>query len=67
MAHANLEDVKRYLLDLQDRLCQALAEEDASADFHEDAWERPEGGGGRSRWLLGDSHVTRSVCRHDIV
>nr|WP_299240663.1 oxygen-dependent coproporphyrinogen oxidase [uncultured Halomonas sp.] len=49
MAHANLEDVKRYLLDLQDRLCQALAEEDASADFHEDAWERPEGGGGRSR------------------
>ncbi|WP_227367748.1 oxygen-dependent coproporphyrinogen oxidase [Halomonas sp. M20] len=49
MAHANLEDVKRYLLDLQDRLCQALADEDHGADFHEDAWERPEGGGGRSR------------------
>nr|WP_298410559.1 oxygen-dependent coproporphyrinogen oxidase [uncultured Halomonas sp.] len=49
MAHANLEDVKRYLLDLQDRLCQALAEQDAGADFHEDAWERSEGGGGRSR------------------
>ncbi|MGC3873766.1 oxygen-dependent coproporphyrinogen oxidase [Halomonas sp. GXIMD04776] len=49
MAHANLEDVKRYLLDLQDRLCQALAEEDAGADFREDSWDRPEGGGGRSR------------------
>ncbi|SHE41618.1 coproporphyrinogen oxidase [Modicisalibacter ilicicola DSM 19980] len=49
MAHAKLEDVKRYLLDLQDRLCQALAEADGGGDFREDAWDRPEGGGGRSR------------------
>ncbi|SFT80634.1 oxygen-dependent coproporphyrinogen oxidase [Halomonas saccharevitans] len=48
MAHANLDDVKTYLLDLQDRLCTALAAEDGG-DFHEDSWQREEGGGGRSR------------------
>ena len=49
MAHANLEDVKVYLLDLQDRLCDALQACDGKADFREDSWERAEGGGGRSR------------------
>ncbi|QJQ94497.1 MULTISPECIES: oxygen-dependent coproporphyrinogen oxidase [Halomonadaceae] len=49
MAHANLEAVKTYLLDLQDRLCRALASEDGQAEFQEEAWERAEGGGGRSR------------------
>ncbi|MHB0776241.1 oxygen-dependent coproporphyrinogen oxidase [Halomonas sp. WWR20] len=49
MAHAYLDDVKTYLLDLQDRLCDALAAEDGGAAFHEDVWERPAGGGGRSR------------------
>jgi coproporphyrinogen III oxidase len=49
LAHARLDDVKTYLLDLQERLCAALAAEDGGAGFREDAWERPEGGGGRSR------------------
>lgn len=49
MAHAYLDDVKTYLLDLQDRLCQALAAEDGGDGFREDAWQREEGGGGRSR------------------
>lgn len=49
MAHAHLDDVKTYLLELQDRLCQALAAEDGGVGFREDAWDRPEGGGGRSR------------------
>ena len=48
MANARLDDVKTYLLDLQERLCAALAAEDGSG-FREDAWDRPEGGGGRSR------------------
>ncbi len=43
--------VKAYLLDLQDRICQALAAEDGGADFIEDNWTRTEGGGGRSRVL----------------
>lgn len=45
------ERVKAFLLDLQDRLCQALADADGEAAFVEDAWERPTGGGGRTRVL----------------
>lgn len=43
--------VKAYLLDLQDRICNALAAEDGGAGFVEDSWERAEGGGGRTRVL----------------
>lgn len=49
MSEPNLEEVKRYLLELQDRLCEALAEADGEGRFHEDDWVREEGGGGRSR------------------
>ncbi|WP_445371686.1 oxygen-dependent coproporphyrinogen oxidase [Methylomonas sp. HW2-6] len=45
--------VKQYLLDLQDRICAALEAEEADAHFTEDAWQRAEGGGGRSRVLAG--------------
>jgi coproporphyrinogen III oxidase len=43
--------VERYLLDLQDRICAALESEDGAARFREDAWDRPGGGGGRTRVL----------------
>ena len=43
--------VKEYLLTLQDNICEGLAEEDGKGEFVEDAWERAEGGGGRSRVL----------------
>jgi coproporphyrinogen III oxidase len=43
--------VKNYLTGLQDRICAALEKEDGAQKFKEDAWERPEGGGGRSRVL----------------
>jgi len=49
LAHPRLDDIKTYLLDLQERLCEALAAADGGAGFREDAWERLEGGGGRSR------------------
>lgn len=51
-----LERVKNYLLDLQQGICAALAEEDGGADFIIDEWQRPEGGGGRSR-VLADGAV----------
>ena len=44
------EAVKDYLIDLQRRICDALSDEDGCA-FREDAWDRPGGGGGRSRVL----------------
>jgi len=46
-----IDQVKSYLLSLQDRICQALADEDGSARFITDEWQRAEGGGGRSRVL----------------
>jgi coproporphyrinogen III oxidase len=48
--------VRTYLLDLQDRICAALTLEDGGAEFVEDSWQRPEGGGGRSR-ILASGHL----------
>ncbi len=62
-----LNAVRTYLLALQDTICAALEREDGGK-FQEDAWTRPEGGGGRSRVLsdgtlfekagVGFSHVS---------
>ena len=40
-----------YCRELQDRIVAALAALDGAGKFREDAWERPGGGGGRSRVL----------------
>ncbi len=45
----NIDDVKAYLLGLQESICEALEAEDGEARFVADSWERPEGGGGTSR------------------
>ncbi len=41
--------VGQFLKTLQDSICQGLEQLDGSGTFHEDSWEREEGGGGRSR------------------
>lgn len=51
--------VKAYLLDLQDRICNALAAEDGGAQFVEDSWTRAEGGGGRSRVLTDGAVIEK--------
>ncbi|MEA5596543.1 oxygen-dependent coproporphyrinogen oxidase [Rivularia sp. UHCC 0363] len=43
--------VSEFMKQLQDEISQSLAELDGSGQFQEDSWERPEGGGGRSRVL----------------
>jgi coproporphyrinogen III oxidase len=50
MDKPNLQAVKQFLLDLQERICQQLSDIDGSV-FQEDNWQRQEGGGGRSRVL----------------
>lgn len=55
MQQADITRVKHYLLNLQDIICQALEAEEPTARFIEDAWERQEGGGGRTRVLTGGS------------
>lgn len=47
--------VKDYLLDLQNRNCELLEQQDGSAKFREDTWKRAEGGGGRTRILQNGS------------
>lgn len=39
----------KYIQQLQDTITGALEAEDGSVQFREDVWERPEGGGGRTR------------------
>ncbi len=56
MSKPDIEAVKTYLLSLQDSICQSIEQEDGSATFYEDGWERDAGGGGRTR-VLTDGKV----------
>jgi coproporphyrinogen III oxidase len=38
-----------YIHELQNRICSSLEQLDGKATFAEDIWERPEGGGGKTR------------------
>lgn len=67
MHDSMLEQVNHYLKSLQDKICDALEQADGKSTFKEEAWQRPGGGGGRSRVLrdgavleqggVGYSHV----------
>ncbi len=50
------EEVKKFLLNLQARICHSLAQLDPDANFQTDQWEREKGGSGISR-LLSDGTV----------
>jgi coproporphyrinogen III oxidase len=47
--------VVSYFQTLQERICAALEEVDGGARFREDCWQRPGGGGGRTRVLVEGS------------
>lgn len=46
-----INQIKNYLLQLQDNICQTLEHLDGQAQFKEDVWTRPNGGGGITRVL----------------
>lgn len=52
----DINSIREYLLQLQDGICSEIARVDGKERFHEDAWERVDGGGGRSR-VLADGRV----------
>lgn len=52
----NIENVKTFLLALQDKICQSLEDADGQGRFIEDNWQREAGGGGRTR-VLTDGQV----------
>lgn len=54
----SVDAVKRYLLNLQTSICEALSERDGSA-FLQDSWTREEGGGGISRVLEGGAVIEK--------
>ncbi|MDB1122558.1 oxygen-dependent coproporphyrinogen oxidase [Vibrio algarum] len=56
MSTVNKEQVKSFLLELQDSICQQLEKVDGKSKFKEDAWKRELGGGGRTR-VLKDGNV----------
>jgi coproporphyrinogen III oxidase len=39
----------QYIQTLQNQICKGLEDIDGGTKFREDLWERPEGGGGRTR------------------
>ena len=45
--------IAEYFQHLQNRICQAIEEMDGKGKFQEDAWQRREGGGGKSRIIKG--------------
>ncbi|HID49049.1 MAG TPA: oxygen-dependent coproporphyrinogen oxidase [Chromatiales bacterium] len=65
MSAITINAVKDYLLELQDSICDELAEEDGGKAFGVDAWQREPGsgslqGGGRSR-VLSEGRVFESA------
>ena len=58
-SHFNMPDkqsIQEWFKDLQDQICFALEQADGKVMFREDKWERPGGGGGRSR-VITDGNV----------
>ncbi|BDX04503.1 oxygen-dependent coproporphyrinogen oxidase [Planctobacterium marinum] len=53
MSTQQIEEVKAFLLKLQDDICQTLELSDGKGTFKEDNWQREQGGGGRTRVLTG--------------
>jgi len=50
--------IKQELMALQDKICVGLEALDGQGTFHEDQWERPGGGGGRTRIITGQ-HIEK--------
>lgn len=53
--------------DLQDRICAALEESDGLAKFIEDNWERPEGGGGKTRVIANGNVFEKGGVNTSVV
>lgn len=61
------QSVKDYLQGLQDRICAALQQYEAQAQFQEDNWTRAEGGGGRSRVIANGAVIEKGGVNYSCV
>ena len=53
------ETIATYFQQLQDSICQALQQADGKGTFREDHWQRPGGGGGRSRTIQNGAIIEK--------
>lgn len=53
MSAPDIQAVKAFLMGLQDSICSGIEQLDGQQTFFEDDWDRPQGGGGRTRVLTG--------------
>ncbi|WP_404341602.1 oxygen-dependent coproporphyrinogen oxidase [Pseudoalteromonas mariniglutinosa] len=67
MQSALLEQVKSYLMALQDRICAGLEQADGKATFVEDSWQRAEGGGGRTRVIQNGNVIEQGGVNYSHV
>ncbi|HTB31301.1 MAG TPA: oxygen-dependent coproporphyrinogen oxidase, partial [Bacteroidia bacterium] len=51
-----IESIETYFRNLQDEICRGLENADGKGEFVEDLWDRPEGGGGRTR-IIKDGNI----------
>ncbi|MEO9274709.1 oxygen-dependent coproporphyrinogen oxidase [Marinomonas sp. 5E14-1] len=56
---SDVQTVKAYLLSLQDSICASLETLEPNTRFHEDTWDRPNGGGGRTRVIAGGDVIEK--------
>lgn len=56
-----------YIHDLQNRICAALEAVDGEAKFIEDQWERPEGGGGKTRVIANGNVFEKGGVNTSVV
>lgn len=61
------EDWVVFVHGLQDRICSALEAVDGKARFVEDKWERPEGGGGKTRVIAAGNVFEKGGVNTSIV
>ncbi len=61
------EQFANYIHGLQDTICAGLEGVDGKAKFIEDKWERPEGGGGKTRVIAGGNVFEKGGVNTSIV
>lgn len=67
MSNVNIETVKAFLLELQDKICSGLEQADGQATFVEDSWQREEGGGGRTRVITDGAIIEQGGVNYSHV
>lgn len=56
-----------FIEDLQNRICTVLEQEDGKENFVEDKWERPEGGGGKTRVMTNGNVFEKGGVNTSVV